>query len=286
MRNIILFIRRYFNFLLFLCLQIICLYFIVSYSRFHEASYGQLANQVTGKINKQYHNIESYFSLRSTNDSLAKMNAQLLSLLQKEYDLNDSVVHKHLQQLLSDSTSTAKKPIRFIASKVVANSVQNPNNYLVLEGGAMQGRLKGSGVIDANGGVIGIITETSDDFSVVMSLMHKDSRISGKILKTGEVGTVMWDGKEPNIVYMTGISKSVKVTVGDSIITSGYSTTFPKGLLIGKVKGAYAVENTNFIRIKIQTHANFYDIDYGYIIDNRDADQINNLLNQVKKQLQ
>lgn len=285
MRNIFLFIRRYFNFLLFLFLQILCLYFIVSYSKFHEAAFGNTANQFTGKINKRYNNIQYYFNLKKTNDSLVLANERLYNQLRTDLNISDSISTTQIDSLLIDSLVNSSQFI-FRGAKVVANSVSTPNNFVVLDGGALKGFHKGMGVISAEGGVVGIITETSKDFSVVMSLLHKDSRISGKILKTGETGTVTWDGVEPNVLYMNGISKSVKVAKGDSIISSGFSTTFPKGLLIGRVEAAYTVPNTNFIKIKIRTQSNFYNIQYGYTIDNKNAAAINELLNHVKKQMQ
>lgn len=285
MRNIFLFIRRYFNFLLFLFLQILSIYFIVSYGKFHEAVYSETANQFTGKINKRYSNIQYYFNLKHTNDSLIKANEMLLNQLREDYGVPDSTEFEKIQSIMTDSAVAANR-YHFLSGRIIANAVNTPNNFMVMEGGSEIGLEKGMGVIEARGGVAGIITETSKDYSVVMSLLHKDSRISGKILKTGETGTVTWDGKEPNILYMSGISKSVKVAKGDSIITSGFSTTFPKGLLIGTIEGAYNVENTNFIKIKIKTHTNFYNIQYGYVLLNKDAAVINQMLKDAYKQMQ
>lgn len=285
MRNIFLFIRRYFNFLLFLFLQILSIYYIVSYGKYHEAAYGEMANQFTGKINKRYSNIQYYFNLKQTNDSLVKANENLYNLLREDYGLPDSTDVEKIRSIMTDS-SIANNRYHFIAGRIVANAVNTPNNFMVLEGGEKKGFAKGMGVVDIRGGVAGIITETSKDFSVVMSLLHKDSRISGKILKTGETGTVTWDGTEPNVLYMNGISQSVKVAKGDSIVTSGFSTTFPKGLLIGTIDGAFVVENTNFIRIKIKTHTNFYNIQYGYVLQDRDAAVINKMLQDAYKQMQ
>jgi rod shape-determining protein MreC len=261
-------------------------YFIVTYSQTHQAQYGAMANQITGKINSQYSNIRYYFQLKSVNDSLVKANMILYNKLRQNDPKDDSTAYGKFQQLLNDSTNISTNRFSYVSARIVSNSVNTPNNFMVLEGGSDAGFHIGMGVIDAGGGVLGIITQTSKDYSVVMSLLHKDSRISGKILKTGETGTVVWDGKETNVLYMNGISKSVKVAKGDSIITSGFSTTFPKGLLIGRVEGVYDVENTNFIKIKIQTQANFYNAQYGYVLESKDAAEINSLLKSTIKQMQ
>jgi rod shape-determining protein MreC len=142
------------------------------------------------------------------------------------------------------------------------------------------------GIIDPNQGVVGIVTDVSADFAVVMSLLHKDSRISGKLLKSGETGTLSWDGKTPNIISLTGIPKSAKVVPGDTIISSGYSTSIPKGMMIGIVQEVKADKSTNNHLIRFKTAANFYNLEYVYAIDNRQAESIKTILDKVKQKTQ
>ncbi len=140
------------------------------------------------------------------------------------------------------------------------------------------------GVVDPGNSVVGIITEVTDDFAVVMSLLHKDSRLSGKLLKGGETGTLTWDGKVPNIITLTNIPKSAKVAKGDTIITSGFSTTFPKGMMIGTVLEVLAEKSTSNYRIKFKTSTDFYNLQYVYAIDNRDQEAVNDILDKLKQQ--
>lgn len=283
MRNIFLFIRRYFNFLLFVLLQVICLYFIVRYSKYHQAAFGETANQVTGKINARYNNIEYYFHLKRTNDSLLQANERLYNKLKENYNLPDSVRRSFIDSIRVDSIYPFRQ-LNFRTAKVVANSVNLPNNFLVLSKGSSDGFHRGMGVISETGAVIGIITDLSEDFSVVMSLLHKDSKISGKLLKSGETGTVSWDGEMPNIAQLTGVPKSVKVNKGDSIVTSGFSTTFPKGMLLGRVESASVESGSGYLKIKMRTAANFNNIQFAYVIENFHADAINKLLDKALKQ--
>lgn len=283
MRNIFLFIRRYFNFLLFILLQIVCIYFIVHYSKYHEAAFGNLTNQATGKINSRYNSIENYFQLKKTNDSLLLANERLYNKLKQDFELPDSVTKSFIDTFRIDSLLQYRR-YTYIGGKVVSNSVVAQNNFLILARGKKEGLKDNRGVVDQNNNVVGRITEVTDDYAVVMSLLHKDSRISGKILKTGETGTVIWDGEEPNYVTLTGIAKSVKLAKGDSVITSGFSTTFPKGLLIGRVEAVYKESATNNLRIKLRTAANFYNIQYAYAIDNVHSEPVKDLLDKLKKQ--
>ena len=285
MRNIFLFIRRYFNFIFFLLLQGFSIYLIVHYSRYHNAIFSGMANQLTGKVNKQYSKIDYYFHLKKTNDSLASANEKLYNKLKADFDLPDSTSKTVIDSLRTDSIEQYRR-YNYLPAKVVYNSVALQNNFIVLGRGSLQKLKEGMGIINTNNGVVGIVTEVSSDFAVVMSLLHKDSHISGKLLKGGETGTLQWEGKTPNIITLTGIPKSAKIAIGDTIISSGFSTSIPKGMLIGTVQEIIPEKSSNNFLIRFKTAANFYNLEFVYAIDNRQTDSINNLLDKVKKKSQ
>ena len=283
MRNIFFFIRTYFNFLFFLLLQVICILLIVRYSNYHKAAFSGTTNRITGKINKEYNKIEYYFQLKKTNDSLIKANEVLYNRLKEDFGIPDSMSKKVIDTVMVDSVRHYRT-YTYLSVKVVANSVAAQNNFIVISGSNVSGLKAGMGIVDANNAVIGIITEVTGDYAVVMSLLHKDSHISGKLKKGGETGTLNWDGKEPNLITLTNIPKSAKIAKGDTIITSGFSTSFPKGMLIGRVEEVYAETATNNFKIKFRTAANFYNLQFGYAINNLHQDPVNKLLDKVKKQ--
>ena len=285
MRNIYLFIKRYFNFIFFLALQVFSIYLIIQYSKYHHALFSSTANEITGKINEQYNKIEYYFRLKQTNDSLVSANGKLLNKMKADYRLPDTSVSTAMETVPLDSMERYRK-YSYLPAKVVANSVTAQNNFIVLARGETQHVKEGMGIIAPNSGVVGIITSVNKDYSLVMSLLHKDSHISGKLLNGGETGTLSWDGKTPNIISLTGIPKSAKVAKGDTIISSGFSTSFPRGMLIGFVEEVIAEKSTNNFMIRLRSAANFYDLEFVYAIDNKEADEINNLLDKAKKQNQ
>lgn len=285
MRNIFLFIRRYFNFLFFLLLQGFSIYLILHYSLYHKAVFTNTANQLTGKINEQYNKVEYYFQLKKTNDSLVKANEKLYNKLKSDFELPDTASKMVIDSIRIDSMERFRRYL-YLNAKVVANSVVAQNNFIVLGRGEAQQLKEGMGVVDPNSGVVGIITELSKDYAVVMSLLHKDSHISGKLMHGGETGTLNWDGKIPNIITLTGIPKSAKVARGDTIITSGFSTSFPKGMLIGYIEEIIADKSTNNYLIKLRSAANFYNLEFVYAIDNRQTEDIKTILDKAKKQTQ
>ena len=281
MRNIFLFIRRYFNFLVFLVLQILCVTLIVQYSKYHQAMFGNSANRITGKVNSQYDRIEYYFQLKKTNDSLVRANEALYNKLASNFSLPDSGNRVVVDTIRMDSIQQYRK-FTYLHAKVVANAVTSPSNFIVLQTVNTPQMRVGMGIVGANNEVVGVITDISGEYAVVMSLLHKDSKISGKLLKTGETGTISWDGKYPNLVTLTGIPKSTKLAKGDSVITSGFSTIFPKGLLVGRIHEVFLETATNNYKIVVRTASNFYNLEWAYAINNIQQPVIDQLLEKAK----
>jgi rod shape-determining protein MreC len=255
----------------------------VHYNTYHNAVFSNTANQLTGKINEQYNKVEDYFYLKRTNDSLVRANERLYNKLKANFQLPDTLSKTVLDTIRIDSLTEYRKYI-YLQATVIENSVNAQNNFIVLGRGKTQQLTEGMGLVDINNAVVGIITAVSNDYAVVMSLLHKDSHISGKLLKGGETGTLSWDGKTPNIISITGIPKSAKVVSGDTIITSGFSTTFPKGMLIGYVTDIIPEKSSNNFLIKFKTATNFYNLQYVYAIDNRQQEAINQLKEKAKQQ--
>lgn len=285
MRNIFLFVRRYFNFILFLLLQGFSIYLIVHYSKYHNAIFSKTSNQVTGKINEKYSGITSYFQLKKTNDSLIAANEKLYNKLKADFEYPDTTSNLKIDSIKVDSMEQFRK-YQYYPCKVVYNSVASQNNFIVLGRGSSQNIKQGMGVIDPNSGVVGIVTEVSARYAVVMSLLHKDSHLSGKLLKGGETGTLNWDGKTPNIISLAGIPKGAKVAIGDTIISSGFSTSIPKGMMIGIVEEVKSDKSTNNHLIKFKTAANFYNLEFAYVIENKQTEEIKSILEKEKQKSQ
>ena len=140
-------------------------------------------------------------------------------------------------------------------------------------------------VLNGQNSVAGIVTDVSENFAVVMSLLHKDSKISAKLKKSGELGQVIWDGKEPNRLSLIDIRKSAKVAKGDTVYTSGFTTTFPYGLMIGTIDQVVSDKGTNNFIIKLKSAVNFYNLQYVYAIENFDKNEINRLLENAKNKI-
>jgi rod shape-determining protein MreC len=259
---------------------------IVHYSNYHKAVFSKTSNELTGKINEKYNGITYYFNLKRTNDSLVAANEKLYNKLKADFELPDTASNFFVDSIKVDSMERFRK-YHYFPAKVVYNSVAAQNNFIVLGRGASQSIKEGMGVIDHNSGVVGIVTEVSSDYSVVMSLLHKDSHLSAKLLKGGESGILNWDGKEPNIISLNGIPKSAKVAKGDTVISSGLSTSsLPKGMMVGIVQEVKSDKSTNNYLVKFKTSVDFSNVEFVFVIDNKQAESIKAILDTVKQKTQ
>ena len=284
MRNIFLFIRRYFNFLFLLLLQVFCIYLIVHYNSYHNAVASGFMNELTGKVNIQYNKIDYYFQLKKTNEQLVKDNERLRNELKSNFEQPDTSLVTRVDSIPYDTLGHTRK-WAYRSAKVVSNSISAQNNFIVLGRGSAQQVKKDMGVVDAGNGIVGIVTDVSENFSVVMSLLHKDSKISAKLKNGGEVGQVIWDGQAPNMLSLIDIRKSAKVAKGDTVFTSGFTTTFPYGLMIGTVEAVIPETTTNNVHIKLKSSANFYNLQYVYTIDNSQKEEIERLLKNANNKI-
>ncbi len=284
MRNIFLFIRRYFTLLFFLLLQGFCIYLIVHYNSYHNAVFSVTANQLTGKVNEQYNKVENYFNLKKTNDSLWQANEKLYNKLKEDFQLPDTASKAMIDTVKVDSLTQYRK-YTYLHAEVIENSVNTQSNFIVLNRGSLGNIKKGMGIVDINNAVVGSVADVSNDYAVVMSLLHKDSKMDGMLLRgNGETGTAIWDGITPNILSITHIPKSAKVAKGDTIISSGNSTSIPRGKLLGFVTDVLLEKSSNNYLIKFRSAANFYNLQYVYAIDNSEQEAIKQLLEKAKQQ--
>jgi rod shape-determining protein MreC len=259
----------------------ISFYMIFSYNHYHHAVYSATASEITGGINKKFNTINYYFQLKRTNDSLVKANEMLYNKLKQNYELPDTVNKIGVDTLTIDSTETQRKYL-YMQAKVIHNSVNQTNNYIELHRGRLQGISPDMGVIDVNDAVIGTVVDVSNNYAVVMSLLHEQSNLSARLKRGGETGNIIYDGKTPGILYLKDISRSAKITAGDTVVTSGFSDKFPRGLLIGFVKDIINDKSSSTYTVRLKPAANFENLQYSYVINNLQNEEPEQLLKKVR----
>jgi rod shape-determining protein MreC len=132
-------------------------------------------------------------------------------------------------------------------------------------------------------GLVGMVVNTSENFAVVMTMLNRQSSVSAKLKKTGEIGKIQWDGESPGRVTMINVPKSVQVAIGDSVVTSGYSLSFPPGVLIGTITEVINEKSSNFYTLSVKPSTNFYNVEYVTVVGNLQKDEQRKLEEAVRK---
>ena len=284
MRNIFLFIRRYRTFFTFLILQVVALWFLFNYNRFHRAKFLGVANEMTGRINTQYNKVEDYFTLKAENQRLHRLNDSLLNLLPRNFAQRDTSAQLIKDSVLYDTSGNYRRYILRPAT-VVYNTINAQKNYFQINRGANQGIKDNMAVVSSDGSAAGIVVSVSGNFSQVMSLLHVQNTVSAALKKSGDFGTAGWDGKDPRFLVLKRIPKTTEVKKGDTVLTSSVSFNFPPGYMVGTVSDI-KLDNTNgMYLLKVKTSANFYSLQQVHVIENLEYNEQIKLNTETKAKI-
>ncbi|MCA6422215.1 MAG: rod shape-determining protein MreC [Flavobacterium sp.] len=273
MQQIVNFVLKNSNRLLFLLLLVISLSLTIQSHSYHKSKMISSANFFTGGIYEKVNNIDEYFSLRAQNDELALENARLKSLLFNQKDTTK------LPEI--DSIKGVKKT-DIIVSKVIRNSYSAFENYLTINSGSSSGIKPNMGVINS-AGIIGIVDNTSKDYATIISILNVKSQINAKIKKSNHFGSLVWNAKSTGFVQLIDVPRLAGVRKGDTIVTGGQSIIFPENIGIGTIDKVYIDNITNYYTLDIKLFNDMTNLGHVYIIKNKDAEEISNLENQAKK---
>lgn len=284
MRNIFFYIRRHFTTIVFLVLQAIAIWFLVSYNRFYRAKGQGIANEVTGWVNSKYNNVEDFFRMKEENKRLLKVNDSLMNLLSSNFAKTDTTSRLSRDSVAYDTLGSYRRYI-WRDAQVIYNTVNAEKNYLQINRGSKQGIKDDMGVFSSNGGLVGKVVNVSPDYSQVMSLLHVQNSVNVMVRKTAHAGNLSWDAKNPNFLTLTGIPKSDSLVKGDTIVTGNYSLSFPPGHLVGTVEEIVVDNSTNFYVLKIRAAANFSDLQQVMVVENLQYEGQDELLRETKKKV-
>lgn len=256
MRNLLAFFWKYHFFVLFVVLETISLLLLFNSYSYHKTLKHSVVTDFSGSIFSTYSNITNYFSLKGENEILAQENASLRNQLKSSFYYNDSTAN------YNDSL------YQYISTKVVSNSISKPNNFIIINKGNNQGLETEMGVISSNG-VAGIIVGTSNNYSVIMSMLHQNTRLSGRVKKNGQLVNLVWRGPDYKTCRVLDIPSHVVLYQGDTIETSGNSLIFPEGILIGTVVEQEVDASEELSQATLAFSTDFNALKYLYVIKNK-----------------
>ena len=271
MRNLIFLFVKHGGFVTFIFMEFLCMYLIINNNQTQRAIYLNSMSAATDAITQRFDNFTQFLNLASVADSLAKKNAELLAEAENA---------KFIKSILRDTADIPETEqfFTYIESKVISNSINKNNNSLSINRGSSHGVKPSMGVISGNqNGIVGIIKSTTKNFSRVMSVLHRQSIISASIKRNGHFGSVVWKGNDPKMMNLIDVPKHADIVNGDTVQTSGFSTIFPEGIMIGVVDTFWVPKGSNFFEIKVTLSNDLNKTKYVYVVENlmkEDLDKI------------
>jgi len=258
MKNLLQIIVRFHFTILFLIIELVCLLLIVNNNNYHKTVFLNSNNAISGGIYEKVTSFSGYIRLTEINDKLSSENTLLHNLLAENYKLSADSFFYYEDSLF-------KQQYVYRSAKIINNSINKQRNYITLDKGRNQGIKPEMGVITSNG-AIGIIKSVSDNYSTVLSLLNSRLKISAKIKKNNHHGSLYWDGKDYRKARLTEIPSHVDINVGDTIITSSYSSVFPEGVLLGTADEILPTTGGNFREIIVLLSNDFNQLSYVNVI--------------------
>lgn len=233
--------------------------------------------QIHGRFLKAENNIHYYTSLKDVNEQLAQENSRLLNELAKYKTQLDTAKADTLSyKPLSDSSNFS-----YIPAKIVENSTNKKHNFIIIDKGRKNGVAKDMGVISPNG-VVGVVSAVSDNYAYVISLLNINQSVSAKIARSGAFGPLIWNGRSIEYALLTEIPQHIKLQVGDSVLTSGFSSMFPPDIPLGTVRKSKIMMGTHH-EIQVKLFQDFRTLRYVNVVVNSHKNEIDTIATQFKQ---
>ena len=262
MKEIIKLILKYHFTIIFILLEAVSFSLIVQHNSYQRTVFSGHAASFFGSVSSFFSNMDDYLALKGTNDKLVAENTNLRNTIENlKYSL--SLLEK---DSIAFDSAALQPSFRFKSAKIVNASSNKTKNYITINRGTMDGVAKEMAVCSGEG-VVGVVQDASWHNAIILPLINTNSRVSAKLKKNGYYGSLQWDGNDYRYSYLKDIPFHVDVQQGDTIVTSGFSSIFPEGEILGYVE-TVDKETANFLSIKIKLATDFKKISTVYVITN------------------
>ena len=256
MHNLTEFLAKHNHWFVFLVLEVVSMVLLFRYNSYQGSVWFSSANAVTGKVYEWDSAVERYFALSGVNSQLTQRNA---FLEQQVRMLDDSIARLTRSQEAAVTRLSSMVPFqgcRLIPAKVVANMVNRYDNLITIDKGSADGVKRDMGVV-CGMGVVGIVYLVSEHYSIVIPALNSHSNISCTIQRRGYFGYLRWRGGSSQLAYLEDVPRHAHFKLGDNVVTSGYSSVFPPGVMVGKVLHVFNSADGLSYRVQVKLSTDF-----------------------------
>lgn len=212
---------------------------------------------VLGVTQDQLSFIPHYFGLRRENEILRRINIELADEANRLREAK--LENLRLHQLLG---LKEESKYNFVTARVVSKNLTLLRNTITLNVGAADG-IKPFMPVMSETGLVGVVTSVSNGYCVANVLLNTDFRASAKVQRSRVDGILAWDGRQ---LTLNNIAKTLDVKVGDVVITSEYSSTYPPGIRIGVVQQVQEHPATLFKTVIVEPSVDFVRLEEVFVL--------------------
>ena len=271
MQNLIRFLVKNSPLLTWLLLAVLCIVVMCQRSAYHRSVIFSSANSAAGAIESVTGGVVGYFGLRTANEELlariGELSSENLALRRRLQELDDSIF------VASDKA----RQYDYMVAHVVGNSIRQAENYITLDKGSADGVCVDYGVADQNG-IVGIVDAVSEHYSLVISVLHVKFFLNVMLRGSESCGTLAWDGRDHRYAVIEQLPRSTAFSIGDTVVTSGLSASFPKDVPVGLVVDSYdQPDDNNFIVLRVELFTDFNRLGAVHVIRNAFLDERRNI---------
>lgn len=263
MNNLFNFLLKHYHWFIFIFLVIMSIMMLLRDNPYQQSVYLTSANSVSATVYEGMSSVTGYVALKDINEDLQERNA----LLEMELIKLRNEINEYKMQLPDSGMQPRLQHFNFIVAHVISNSIAQPNNYITINRGSLDGIKPEMGVVDKNG-IVGIVNVTGNHSARIISLLNPQMRLSCKLKNSEYFGSLVWDGGSPQYAILEELPKHLKYAKGDTIITSGYSSVFPEGIIVGVVEGRARQLTDSFVSLKVRLTTNFSQLSTVRVISN------------------
>ncbi len=265
MRNLLDFLVKYSYWFLFFVLEAVSFVLLFQFNSYQGSVWFSSANAVAGKLYETTSAVESYFQLSKINTELTQRNLYLEQRLCKlEKEKSDSVADSTMENSL---LLKSLQPYRLIPAQVVNMKWGRKDNLLTIDKGEADGIKKDMGVVCGTG-VVGIVYLTSAHYSIVIPVLNSQSNISCIIQGRGYFGYLHWTGGDISEAYVDDVPRHAHFKLYENVVTSGYSSVFPAGIMVGKILHVYNSADQMSYRLRVKLSTDFGRLRDVCVVDN------------------
>ena len=265
MRNLLAFLAKYNHWFVFILLEVICFVLLFRFNNFQGSVYFSSANAVAGKVYEYNSSVTTFFNMSQSNKKLSERN---LILEQQVRALTQYIATHHGDSLaMEQCQKQALAGFKLIPAKVIQSTINREDNLITIDKGKADGIHEDMGVACGTGAV-GVVYMASDHYSIVLPVINVNSNISVMIRKRGYFGFLHWKGTPSDIAYVDDVPRHARFALGDYVVTNGYSSIFPPGIMVGKILHVFNSSDGLSYRVQLRLSTDFGKLRHVCVIDN------------------